>query len=64
VVEIVLRDQLAERAREVGDYLETQLRDLQQRHPVIGDIRGRGLLLGDELVTGRHSKTPALSIRP
>jgi 2,2-dialkylglycine decarboxylase (pyruvate) len=60
VVEIVLRDRLAERAREVGDCLETQLRDLQQRHPVIGDIRGRGMLLGVELVTDRQSKTPAV----
>ncbi|MDP7605085.1 MAG: aspartate aminotransferase family protein, partial [Alphaproteobacteria bacterium] len=46
VVEIVLRDRLAERARELGDYLKSLLLDLQQRHPAIGDIRGRGLLLG------------------
>ncbi|MDP6564666.1 MAG: aspartate aminotransferase family protein [Alphaproteobacteria bacterium] len=62
VVEIVIRDRLAERARELGDYLETQLRDLQQRHPVIGDVRGRGLLLGVELVTDRQSKVPANDI--
>ena len=59
VVEIVLRDRLAERARELGTYLKSQLRDLQQRHPAIGDVRGRGLLLGLELVTDRQSKTPA-----
>ena len=59
VVEIVIRDQLAERAGRLGEYLIAQLRDLQDRHPAIGDIRGRGLLLGVELVTDRQSKTPA-----
>ncbi len=59
VVEIVLRDRLADRARELGHYLKSQLRDLQQRHPVVGDIRGRGLLLGVELVSDRQTKAPA-----
>ncbi len=62
VVEIVVRDQLAERARDLGDYLLSQLRDLQQRHPIIGDVRGRGLLLGVELVADRRTKTPALEV--
>ncbi len=62
VVEIVLRDQLAARARELGDYLKSQLCDLQQRHPIIGDVRGRGLLLGVELVADRQSKEPASEI--
>ncbi len=60
VIEIVVRDRLAERARDLGDYLKSQLRGLQQRHPIIGDVRGRGLLLGVELVTDRQTKTPAL----
>ena len=59
VIEIVIRDRLAERARELGDYLKAQLLDLQQRHPIIGDVRGRGLLLGVELVGDRQSKAPA-----
>ena len=59
VVEIVIRDRLAARARELGDYLKAQLGDLQQRHAVIGDIRGRGLLLGLELVADRQTKAPA-----
>ncbi len=62
VVEIVLRDRLAGRARDLGDYLLSQLRDLQQRHPIIGDVRGRGLLLGVELVADRKTKTPALEV--
>ena len=62
VVEVVIRDELANRARELGDYLKSQLRDLQQRHPIIGDIRGRGLLIGVEMVTDRRTKVPASEI--
>ena len=62
VIEIVVRDQLAARAEELGNYLKEQLRSLQQRHAVIGDVRGRGLLLGVELVTDRQTKTPAPDI--
>lgn len=62
VVEIVVRDRLADRARELGDYLKSQLCDLQQRHSIIGDVRGRGLLLGVELVVDRQTKVPALEV--
>jgi 2,2-dialkylglycine decarboxylase (pyruvate) len=62
VVEIVIRDRLADRARDLGDYLKSQLHDLQQRHPIIGDVRGRGLLLGVELVADRQTKAPALDV--
>ena len=46
VIEILVRDRLEERARELGRYMKGILRDLQQRHEAIGDVRGRGLLLG------------------
>ena len=59
VIEILIRDRLEERARELGDYLKGILRDLQQRHEPIGDVRGRGLLIGVELVEDRHRKAPA-----
>ena len=48
VVEIVQRDRLAARAAELGDRLRWGLLSLQQRYPCIGDVRGRGLLLGME----------------
>ena len=60
VVEIVQRDGLAARARELGAYLKTGLEALQGRYDIIGDVRGRGLLLGVELVQDRMSKAPAL----
>ena len=48
VLEIVQRDRLAERAAEAGDRLASGLLRLKQRHPSIGDVRGRGLLRGIE----------------
>ena len=48
VLEIVLRDRLTERAREMGERLGTGLLRLKQRYPCIGDVRGRGLLRGLE----------------
>jgi 4-aminobutyrate aminotransferase len=46
-------------AAEVGAYFIDRLRGLQQRQPEIGDVRGRGLFIGMELVTDRVSKVPA-----
>ena len=54
-----MRDKLTERARELGDYLRDGLLALQQRHECIGDVRGRGLLVGLDLVQDRASKAPA-----
>ncbi|KAK4417254.1 Alanine--glyoxylate aminotransferase 21, mitochondrial [Sesamum alatum] len=44
---------------EVGSHMIERLRDLQQKHDIIGDVRGRGLMVGIELVTDREQKTPA-----
>lgn len=62
VVRLLLAEHLAERAKASGEYLFALLSDLQQRYEVIGDIRGRGLLLGVELVQDRHSREPALDL--
>ncbi|MEW5422117.1 aspartate aminotransferase family protein [Amorphus sp. 3PC139-8] len=55
--EIEGRDLLAN-VREVGAYLKTQLLDRFGRDPHVGDIRGRGLFLGLELVADRETKAP------
>lgn len=56
---IIERDGWVEHAREMGAYALQRLRELQSRHPLIGDVRGRGLLIGIELVESRHEKQPA-----
>lgn len=53
------QEKLAEQAREKGQYLKEQLLRLQEKHECIGDVRGRGLLLGVEIVKDREHKTPA-----
>lgn len=48
-LEIIQREKLVENAATVGDYLHTKLLALQEKYPVIGDVRGVGLLQGFEL---------------
>ena len=49
----------AANAEKVGAYFMTRLRELQSRHPVIGEVRGKGLMIGMELVSDRASREPA-----
>jgi 2,2-dialkylglycine decarboxylase (pyruvate) len=58
VIEVILRDRLTERAAMLGKRLKDGLEALQQRYDCIGDVRGRGLLLGLDLVKDRRAKTP------
>ncbi len=59
VLEIVQRDGLAGRAERMGQLLRGRLTALATRHEKIGDVRGRGLLVGLECVEDRDSKQPA-----
>jgi 4-aminobutyrate aminotransferase-like enzyme len=58
VLDVIADEQLQENARRVGDFLMEGLRELQQRHECIGDVRGRGLFIGAELVRDRGARTP------
>jgi 4-aminobutyrate aminotransferase len=58
-IEIIEDEELVDNARRVGDFALERLQDMKVRHPMIGDVRGRGLLLGIDLVEDRASKTPA-----
>ena len=49
VVRIMERDQIPERCRKVGEYFKTRLQRLKERHEIIEDIRGLGLLVGLKL---------------
>ena len=58
-LEIIESEGLVENAARVGAHALSRLHDMKQRHAAIGDVRGRGLLLGIELVSDRAAKTPA-----
>lgn len=59
VLDVVAREGLVARAGQLGLLLRERLLDLQERHEAVGDVRGRGLLQGIELVTDRASRQPA-----
>ena len=54
---IILEDNIQQRAHEIGAYLKQGLQGLQETHPTIGDVRGQGLMLGVEIVEDKESKT-------
>ncbi|WP_432181798.1 aminotransferase class III-fold pyridoxal phosphate-dependent enzyme [Streptomyces sp. NBC_00063] len=62
VLEIVEREDLPRRCAETGAVLRRRLQELQQRHPVIGDVRGLGTFLGIELVEDRATRAPAAAL--
>jgi 2,2-dialkylglycine decarboxylase (pyruvate) len=57
-INIVVDENLPERARVSGEYWNRHLQRLQQRYEIIGDIRGRGLIQGIEFVKDRHTREP------
>ena len=59
VLDVIARDGLCERALTLGARMRAALTDMQERHACIGDVRGRGLMQGVELVTDRVTKQPA-----
>jgi 4-aminobutyrate aminotransferase len=58
VLAVIRAEGLVERAQRAGETFAAQLRALAARHAVIGDVRGRGLALGVELVLDRATRTP------
>jgi len=59
----LLKASLMQNAADVGDYLLGRLKELQLKHPIVGDVRGKGLMIGIELVRDRVTKERAVTER-
>jgi putrescine aminotransferase len=55
-IDIILREKLADNATSVGSYLKTKLTNLMNNHPLIGEVRGKGLMIGVYLTKDRKTK--------
>ncbi len=58
-IDLIEEDRLLENCHEVGGYFRGKLEELQEKYPIIGDVRGMGLMQGLELVKDRKTKEPA-----
>ena len=59
VLEVIDREGLQANSLTIGNYLQAGFRKLAEKHSLIGDVRGKGLMLGVELVKDRTTKEPA-----
>lgn len=62
VIKIYQEDNLIENAEKMGKYLLEKARELKDKHPCIGDVRGLGLFVGLELVKNRKTREPIIPI--
>ena len=58
-LDVLEEEDLAAQARRLGSYLKSKLHELAERFEIVGDVRGRGLLQGIELVLDRQTREPA-----
>ena len=62
VLDILEEEKLTENAQRVGTYLKARFQELQKKHRALGDVRGRGLVIGLEIVDPADSWTPAADL--
>jgi 4-aminobutyrate aminotransferase len=62
-IEVIEREKVLENARREGEHLMARLRELQKKYPVIGDVRGLGLMVGTEFVRSASDKSPNVKLR-
>ena len=58
-INIIVKEKLFDNARKVGGYMLKRLNEMSEEHNLIGDVRGKGLLIGVELVNNKRTKRPA-----
>jgi len=59
VLRVIKRERLWENAEKVGTYMHNRLDEMKDAYEIIGDVRGKGLMIGVELVKDKASKAPA-----
>jgi len=59
VLEVIEREHLQANALQLGNHILAGLNKLKEKHKIIGDVRGKGLMLGIEMVRDRATKEPA-----
>lgn len=59
VLEVIERDNLQANSLKIGNQILAGLKKLKEKHPIIGDVRGKGLMLGIEMVKDHATKEPA-----
>lgn len=52
----LVKNDLVKRCAEMGEYLKEKITEISKNHPIIGDIRGRGLMIGVEIVKDKETK--------
>lgn len=57
-IEVIEEENLLENSTQVGDYLVKRMNEMKENHPIIGDVKGKGMLLGLELVKDKKTKEP------
>lgn len=58
-IEVIKKNNIPEKVAETGNYVLKRLNELGESHHIIGDVRGKGLMIGVELVRDRKTKEPA-----
>ncbi|MEN6625556.1 MAG: aspartate aminotransferase family protein [Candidatus Sumerlaeia bacterium] len=61
-IDIIKRENLVENARKVGEVLKSRLKGIQENSKYLGDVRGRGLVIGLEIVKDRKTKEPSADL--
>ncbi len=60
VIDVIEKEKLIEHARNVGTYLLNKLKEIGERYDMIGDVRGRGLFIGIEIVRDSKAREPGI----
>lgn len=61
-IEVIEKEKLVENSARIGAFVIKRLKEMQESHPSIGDVRGRGLHIALEFVKNRKTKEPAISV--